>query len=316
MRHMMSQHNSHRQSQIVNCQLSIVDARAFTLIELLVVISVIAVLMAVLMPALSRARQQARAIVCRSHLKQWGTTLALYIEDYDGYIPYDSGLLPGLSLLRGLQITSEDANPNALKRTHAVLTEGIAYCPAASRTAGDTDYGYGCLDDEGEYSLKVNGGGAFYAWEIVIPAPVFRGSYALNRSLFNPVSFGVAGTTSSLDTLLAGGRLRRNGVNVFSLRHSQNIPALLDAAVPTCLMLETTPPPETEPAEVGGDIFINRHNGIVNGLFLDWSVRPVGLKELWTLKWNLKFNTANKWTLAGGVQPEDWPEWMRSFKDY
>jgi hypothetical protein len=22
------------------------------------------------------------------------------------------------------------------------------------------------------------------------------------------------------------------------------------------------------------------------------------------------------WTKAGGVQPDDWPEWMRGFKDY
>jgi prepilin-type processing-associated H-X9-DG protein len=61
---------------------------------------------------------------------------------------------------------------------------------------------------------------------------------------------------------------------------------------------------------------INRHNGYVNGLFLDWSVRRVGLKELWTLKWHMQFDTANAWTKAGGVQPEDWPAWMRGFKDY
>jgi hypothetical protein len=49
---------------------------------------------------------------------------------------------------------------------------------------------------------------------------------------------------------------------------------------------------------------------------MDWSVRKVGLKELWTLKWQKEFNTHNHWTKAGGVQPEDWPEWMRNFKDY
>ena len=27
-------------------------------------------------------------------------------------------------------------------------------------------------------------------------------------------------------------------------------------------------------------------------------------------------DTRNRWTRAGGVQPEDWPEWMRRFKDY
>jgi hypothetical protein len=49
---------------------------------------------------------------------------------------------------------------------------------------------------------------------------------------------------------------------------------------------------------------------------MDWSVRKVELKETWTLKWHREFDTANKWTSAGGVKPEDWPYWMRKFKDY
>jgi prepilin-type processing-associated H-X9-DG protein len=61
---------------------------------------------------------------------------------------------------------------------------------------------------------------------------------------------------------------------------------------------------------------IDRHSGGINSLFLDWSVRKVGLKELWTLKWNEDFDTSNEWTRAGGVQPDDWPEWMWKFKDY
>jgi prepilin-type processing-associated H-X9-DG protein len=60
----------------------------------------------------------------------------------------------------------------------------------------------------------------------------------------------------------------------------------------------------------------NRHSGHINGLFLDWSVRKVGLKELWTLKWHREYNTRGPWTKAGGVKPEDWPQWMRGFKDY
>jgi len=27
--------------------------------------------------------------------------------------------------------------------------------------------------------------------------------------------------------------------------------------------------------------------------FLDWSVRKIGLKELWTLKWNPQFDTSD-----------------------
>ena len=61
---------------------------------------------------------------------------------------------------------------------------------------------------------------------------------------------------------------------------------------------------------------LNRHGGCVNGLFLDWSVRKVGLKELWTLRWYDQFDRAGPWTKAGGVRPQDWPKWMRKFKDY
>ena len=61
---------------------------------------------------------------------------------------------------------------------------------------------------------------------------------------------------------------------------------------------------------------INRHNFAINMLFLDSSVRDVGLKELWTLRWHRQFDTEGPWTAAGGVQSTDWPEWMRNFKDY
>jgi prepilin-type processing-associated H-X9-DG protein len=61
---------------------------------------------------------------------------------------------------------------------------------------------------------------------------------------------------------------------------------------------------------------MDRHRGGINSLFMDWSVRKVGVKEPWTLKWSPGYNTAGPWTKAGGVKPEDWPQWMRRFKDY
>jgi prepilin-type N-terminal cleavage/methylation domain-containing protein/prepilin-type processing-associated H-X9-DG protein len=60
---------------------------------------------------------------------------------------------------------------------------------------------------------------------------------------------------------------------------------------------------------------IDRHDGGINVLFMDWSVRKVGLKELWTFKWHRYFDTAGRWTRAGGVTTDAWPPWMRRFKD-
>jgi prepilin-type processing-associated H-X9-DG protein len=61
---------------------------------------------------------------------------------------------------------------------------------------------------------------------------------------------------------------------------------------------------------------MNRHDGYMNMVFLDWSVRKVGLKELWTLKFHRKWNTTNRYTKAGGCTAADWPQWMRGFRDY
>ena len=61
---------------------------------------------------------------------------------------------------------------------------------------------------------------------------------------------------------------------------------------------------------------VSRHDAGTNILFMDWSIRHVGLKELWTLKWSRGFKTNGPWTLAGNVRPNMWPVWMRSFRDY
>ena len=99
-----------------------------------------------------------------------------------------------------------------------------------------------------------------------------------------------------------------------------SVPVFLDNAWYHSFGIPHDPPPREDWATYKPGAFwpwcMNRHNGGTNGLFMDWSVRKVGLKELWTLKWHREWDTANEWTKAGSVKPGDWPQWLRRFRDY
>ena len=61
--------------------------QGFTLIELLVVIAIIAILAAILFPVFAKARERARASSCMNNMKQLGTGLYTYLNDWDEYFP-------------------------------------------------------------------------------------------------------------------------------------------------------------------------------------------------------------------------------------
>lgn len=61
--------------------------KGFTLIELLVVIAIIAILAAILFPVFAKARERAKAAACINNLKQIGTAVVIYTQDYDNLTP-------------------------------------------------------------------------------------------------------------------------------------------------------------------------------------------------------------------------------------
>lgn len=80
---------------ICNPQSAICNRRAFVLLEFLVVIAIISIIVAILLPVFGRARDAARRTTCQNNLQQIGSSLNLYAQDYQGWLPpHDNRLWP------------------------------------------------------------------------------------------------------------------------------------------------------------------------------------------------------------------------------
>ena len=111
--------------------------RGFTLIELLVVIAIIAILAAILFPVFARAREKARQTSCASNLKNLGTAVLMYVQDYDEHFPLAAYATPTFDVVTWHDLTDPYAKNTA-----------IWHCPSSPLSKQDgsgkitTHFGY------------------------------------------------------------------------------------------------------------------------------------------------------------------------------
>jgi len=236
-------------------------------------------------------------VMCQSNLKQWGVCFSMYVNDWDGYF------MDGWVSLNQPPNAYKDYWMEALRTCYGNQGD-MRCCPMATKP--------GSLINGNIYG---QGGGPHSAWGVFTGAWNYAvkddyGSYGWNGYLGNPP--GGKGIW---------GRYKAKGIDPnwrkANVKGTALIPVLLDHQWVDCWPDHTDSPP-TFNAQPWGDtsqmgrFTIDRHTtGYLNYVFLDWSVRKVGLKESWRLQWHRLFDLTFP-------LPTEWnspSHWMYRFKD-
>jgi prepilin-type N-terminal cleavage/methylation domain-containing protein/prepilin-type processing-associated H-X9-DG protein len=265
------------QLRIIRHQSSIIHRKGFTLIELLVVISIVALLLAILMPALKAARSHARAATCQGTLHQWGLYYAMYTAENDYKLPTGE-----LRVMLTPDVLPRDYykyfatpghptpdwhegwhwNPNTCRT--------LLFCPEATTLPEDSSHFGSTLvgrthsvwaypdGPEEPAEMRTMSSYGLNHW-----TPHVRDPNAISQTIWvSCLAKGAATVPIYFDCMLP-----------FTAPYEKDVP----------LLYEDTPSGDCLTRAGMWVCTMDRHRGGINSLFMDWSVRKVGVKELWTL---------------------------------
>lgn len=107
----------------------------FTLIELLVVIAIIAILAAILFPVFVTAKAKAQQTTCANNMKQVGTAVLVYTDDWSGVLPplnlylmYEDNRMPASPNPKDLENSKHKVVPGPIWKYLRNLT--VTRCPS------------------------------------------------------------------------------------------------------------------------------------------------------------------------------------------
>jgi hypothetical protein len=227
----------------------------------------------------STGRRRAKEAVCVSNLLKWGIVWKSYTDDNGLKFPPRGGGDPWEETMGGW--------PGAVEPYYK--NPKLLFCPEATKAW-----------DEGRHY-------PYAAWFDYDDGRRVVASYCVNFWVWTPP---------------CGSDPKFWGTPY--VRDAAYVPLLLDGNWKDAQPYETDePPPSREWIQMNGwepnanemkRVCHFRHEAGVNSVFLDFSARKIGLKQLWRTRWHRQWDMQAPLpnpTWPGGK----WPEWMQNFED-